>query len=189
MKVIYTAILGFFLASPNALSLVSLSGHSTFGPSIQKDAHGGRNTFSFDPALALNTMIPVEGWTHFFTPEVGIVINSQNQNSDYSKYTTYFLLDLGHPLPPHFLLRYGIGFFITSIKGEGGTTRQKNGNEYFDFTRPGTAVNSYNLTINIGIERQILPEWSIRFETFAFSMLDQHARNISYSLGINFYPF
>lgn len=168
-------------------ALVTVGGYVPFGLSTQKTADGKRNTFTLKPSLGLNTSMPLKGIKHFFLPELGLALSGTPDNEDYTKTTVYALMDLGYPMTSSSLLRYGAGVFATVIKGKGGSVRRRNGTGTDTFARPSKTTISYNMTLNLGLEQQLYKSWSLRLETFVFSMFNNRARDISYMATINYY--
>lgn len=184
-KSFFSFILFFiFIFQNNAL--VSVGGYSAFGRSTQKETDGTRNTTSFHPMISFNTIIPTGFWGQIFLPEAGMVFHSSEYDG-YSKKTTFLLLDLGYQIAPQILFRYGLGTFITSIKGDGGTMILNNGNSTDEFYRPSENGSSYNTTLDLGLEYAYDSNYAFRFQTYLFSGLSSEARKLSYSLSLNYY--
>lgn len=172
--------------SSNSYALVGLGGYVPFGPSTQKDPDGGRNTFSFDPMVTFNTVQPIPGFNHVFMPELGFVFHGSGSD-DYKKTTTFLLLDVGYLIRPKLVLRYGIGTFITSVKGDGGAVELNNGTSTSTFYRPGESKKSWNTTLDLGAEMALAPNYALRFQTHLFSIFSSTSRKLSYSLSFNYY--
>ncbi len=185
-KIIF--LLGVILFSNQGWSFITFGGYVPFGYSTQKENDGSRNALSFDPALAFNNVIPFSTpFSQVFLPEFGFVFHGSNDSDDYSKRTTYILLDLGYLLVPKLVLRYGLGTFITKIKGKGGSTSLRNGSATTTFYRPGKETSSWNTTLNLGAEMAVYSNWAPRFELFLFSPLSSTARKVSYLLSLTYY--
>ncbi len=174
------------LFSHNSMALVSLGGYVPFGPSTQKDVTGSTNTFSFSPMVSVNTIIPTPFYQQLFLPELAMVFHSEDQDG-YSKRTTLFLLDFGHLLTSDLIFRYGVGTALTRISGEGGTVVLNNGSSTSTYYQPDESSTSWNTTINLGIEGQVIPNYSMRFQTYWFSVFNSEARKASYSLNLVYY--
>lgn len=167
-------------------ALVSVGGYVPFGPSTQKDPNGSKNTFSLDPMVSVNTIVPTPFYGQLFLPEFAMVFHGEGQDG-YSKRTMLFLFDFGYEFMPSYLLRYGIGTVITRVSGDGGTVELLNGGVPDTYYQPAEAASSWNTTINLGIESSIYQNYATRFETYWFSLLDSEARKISYSFSLIYY--
>lgn len=179
-------ILVLSLSLNSVHALVSLGGYVPFGPSTQKETTGSSNTFSFSPMISVNTIFPTPFFNQLFLPELAMVFHSEDQDG-YSKRTTLFLFDFGHLLTNDVILRYGLGTALTRITGEGGTVTLPNGSDTSTYYQPNEASTSWNTTVNLGIEGQIMPNYSMRFQTYWFSLLNSEARKASYSLNLVYY--
>ena len=184
--------LSFFLlfhgtgASATTIAL-SAGGYVPFGLSTQKDEEGERNTISFHPAVALNGRWNIWG-RHFFSPEVGFVIHLREKDK-HSKTTTFFLLDMAYPLGM-VLLRYGLGFFRTSISGEGEVVQTRNGLSTIEFYAPSYVASvSNNMALDLGFEFPLgsRSPFFIKTEAYIFKILSSVERNLSYSLSFIYY--
>jgi hypothetical protein len=167
-------------------ALVGIGGYVPFGPSTQKDTTGSKNTFSLDPMLSVNTVIPTGFYNQLFLPEFGYVFHGEGDDG-YSKKTMLFLADFGHRLSSTLVLRYGLGTTLTRIGGDGGAVSLRNGGSSSTFYRAGESETSWNTTINFGIETAINPNYAFRFQTYWFSLFDGESRKGSYSFNILYY--
>lgn len=172
--------------SVNNYSIVTFGGYVPFGPSTQKDIDGSKNTLSFDPMISFNTVVPVPYYNQLFLPELGFVVHGSGAD-DYSKRTIFLLTDLGYRFTDKFMLRYGIGTFITTVSGDGGQTTLNNGGGTSTFYRPSESSSSWNTTLNLGGEYAIDQNFSLRFQTYMFSILSSTSRKLSYSLSLTYY--
>ena len=178
-----------FFFSTQIKSLVFLGGYVPFGPHVKKDLLGNKNLFNFGLSLGLNQRFhfPTTISTAFF-PEMGLVFHGTNEFRNYSKYTTYFLADLGYPLghkgalPLPLIFRYGVGLFFTTIKGDGNSVVVDSS----IFYSPNQAITAYNATLNLGLEGPIQNNVSWQFESFIFFPLNSGIK-ISYLFGVNYY--
>jgi hypothetical protein len=177
----------FILISINTTNaLVSVGGYVPFGPSTQKSVTGGKNTFSFDPMLSLNTIITTPFYNQLFLPEIGMVFHGEGQDG-YSKRTTLFIFDMGHRLTGTTLLRYGLGTFLTRITADGGSVTLPNGSDTATYYQPNEASTSWNTTVNLGLENSFGLNYAGRVQTYLFSLFNGEARKVSYSLSLVYY--
>lgn len=169
----------------DAGAIVGTGGYSPFGPTTQKAADGDTNAFSFHPMMVLNGAYPLFSG-HLFTPQMGLVLH-RNKFDENEKKTVFILMDVAYIWHPKFILRYGIGSFLTKVGGNGGTILLDNGNDTTAFAKPDHTVTSYNTTLNFGFEFAVNRNYAIQTEAFAFSLFDSRARAVSYLLSVNYY--
>ena len=167
------------------MSMISLGPYASFPFTTQKETDGGRNTFSFNQMIGLNTVMPIPGIAHVFLPEFGFVIHGR-ETDDYKKTTMYFLTDVGFLMTERLILRYGFGTFLTKISGDGKTLTLPNGDSTAPAYQPKEGETSWNTTLDLGIEFAFNAHNALRFQTYLFSFLSS-ARQLSYSLNYSFY--
>lgn len=166
-------------------ALVNVGGYVPFGRSTQKEIDGTRNTFDLDPMISFNTFIPIP-FGQLFMPEAGFVFHSSGIDGA-SKRTTFLLLDFGYQFYPKLIFRYGLGTFITRIKGDGGVKQMQNGFGTDPFYLPSKSSKSYNTTLDLGIEYGVDANYALRFQTYMFSPLNSESRKLSYSFSLSYY--
>jgi len=184
----FISLIFSFLLSLDCLGIVTAGGYVPFGPSTQSDVSGSSNTLSFDPMIGINTKIPTSFYRHIFLPEFDIVFHT-GERDGYSKKTYLFSADFGIEISPMFMFRYGTSTALTSISGDGGVVYLNNGADVDAFYRPSESSISWNQTFNLGIDGLISPEYTLRFETYIFSLFNSDARKVSYSLSLLYYLF
>ncbi len=187
VKKIYGLILLFILNS-NLHALVTAGGYVPFGPSTQSDISGSSNALSFDPMIGVNSRILTPFYHQYFLPEFDIVFHT-GERDGYSKRTYLISADFGLFLNPHLMVRYGTSTVITHISGDGEVVYLNNGSESTPFYQPNDSSLSWNQTVNLGIDGVISKEFSLRFETYIFSLFNSDARKVSYSLSFLYYLF
>ncbi len=185
-KIFITLLL--IISHPFAYALVTGGGYVPFGPSTQKDISGSSNTLSFDPMIGVNTKIMTSFYNQIFLPEVDIVFHT-GEKDGYSKKTFIFTADFGYMINPMLMLRYGTSTILTQISGDGGVVYLNNGNDVDAFYQPNESRTSWNQSLNFGVDGIINSNYSLRFETYIFSLLDSDARKVSYSLSLLYYMF
>ncbi len=178
----------FLFYCPQAQALVSAGGYVPFGPSTQKDVTGSSNALSFDPMIGVNTKIMTPWYGQIFLPEFDVVFHT-GESDGYSKRSYIFSADFGYILNPMLMVRYGTSTVITSISGDGGVVYLNNGNSVDAFYQPADSSLSWNQTVNLGVDGIIDPNYTLRFETYIFSLFNSQARQVSYSLSLLFYMF
>lgn len=177
--------LALILLPLKSMAVINVGGYVPFGLSTQKTEDGGKNTFSFKPMIGVNMVMPIPNMSHVFLPEFGIVPQGKEYD-DYKKNTLYFLLDIGYLITDRFLLRYGIGTFMTKISGDGAAVSMPNGSGTATFYRPNEGETSWNTTLDLGFEFALDANNALRMETYMFSWLSS-ARKFSYSLSYAYY--
>jgi len=164
---------------------VGAGAHVPFGLSTQKDKEGGTSALNFQPSVFASGLFPAP-LGHLYMPELGFIFYTGLEN-DYSKRTTYILMDVGYKFSANFLLRYGFGIFATRISADGKALTLPNGSSTSTFYQPSEAVTTYNVTWNLGIESALSSNWSARFEVYLYEILSSVKRDFSYTLNATYY--
>jgi len=172
--------IAIFFHFSNLYAVVSIGGF-VLHPGTQKDVDGARNTFSFAPMIGFNTVLPAF-WGQLFVPEVGLILNG-SEADEYSKNTLFVLFDLGSNLADKIIFRYGLGWFLTKISGNGEIIVGDNGTGY----APNKSITSYNITWNAGLEYAHNNHYAVKLEGYLFQPLSSQQRHLSYSLSLNYY--
>ncbi len=170
------------------MAIFTVGDYVPFGPSTQGSVTGSSNTLSFNPMIGVNTKIQTPWYGQVFLPELDIVFNT-GEKDGYSKRTYLISADFGYNLNPMLMLRYGTSTIITSISGDGGVVYLNNGNSVDDFYQPDQSSLSWNQTLNLGVDGIINSTYSLRFETYIFSLFNSKARQVSYSLSLLVYMY
>lgn len=134
-----------------------------------------------------------------FSPKLGYV-KAQEFSGDryagtYETQTIYVLYDLSHPinLDQSLWSRFGIGNFIKSTKGQGGTVTIPNGGGTSLSNRPGKAQTSYSSSLNLGLDwmfsrrEGFVKSYAMNGEIFAFELFDRKKRLFALQIGITAY--
>lgn len=178
----------FSFYSSEAYCLVTVGGYVPFGPSTQRTPSGSSNTLSFDPMLGVNTKFLTPWFNQIFLPEIDLVLHT-GEKDGYSKRTYLLTADFGYELNSMLMIRYGTSTVITQISGDGGVVYLNNGNSTDAFYRPDKSNVSWNQTLNLGIDGIINPSYTLRFETYIFSLFNSKSRQASYALSFIYYLF
>lgn len=181
----YSLILLICLSS-SAQALVSLGSYSPFFGRYQVNTAGGLNHIMFNPYIAVNTKVGIRDKL-LFAPEFGAAFHQEDVDKEYSKTTFVLLYDLAYNFYPSTFVRFGLGNFITHITGDGSAKEQNNGTSIDVFYRPEGLVNSFNTTLNGGLEYYIHRKWSLRGEIHLFGFLNSEKRSFSYIFAGNFF--
>lgn len=177
--------------------------HATIGTYKMLDttqtSSGSKASNAFSPMVGVggNFSLPWSGWG--FSPQLGYVRHTvksdDSYGGDYQVTTIMMLYDfvwvpqtfMAGNNPP-FALRMGIGNFLRSTKGKGGTVTTPNGSSTATAHRPGDSDTSYTGTFNLGGDFNFGPlmDWmtntGLRFETFMFSPLNKEKRTYAFNL-------
>lgn len=178
----------FTLYAQPILAIFTAGAYVPFGPSTQGNVSGSSNTLALDPMIGVNTKILTPWYGQVFLPEFDIVFHT-GEKDGYSKRTYLFSADFGYQVNPMLMLRYGTSTVITSISGDGGVVYLNNGNDVDAFYQPNETSLSWNQTLNFGIDGIIDPSYTLRFETYIFSLFNSKARQVSYSLSLLVYMY
>lgn len=184
-------ILLFILLASTELYALDLSlGFFRFNDSVQ-DRKGEERSTPFEPSISIGHTFSFFR-EHQFSPVFGYIKRSvrsdDSYNKDYSKYSFFILYDFAwKPLRglDQLTLRYGLGNFITVVKGDGGRVTVPNGAGTDTAYLPSESSKSYTGSINLGADWKIISTWGTRFETFIFSPLNKEQR--SAALWLSFY--
>ena len=185
MKALILITLFISLQRPVFALGVGLGGYVPFGLSSQNDSEGGTGTLSLQPTIYVNSIVG-SYMGHMIMPEIGYV-HYTGLSDDYSKKSMYFLADVGYKLGANFILKYGFGFFRTSIGGDGETINLNNGSSTQDFYQPSESVTTYSSTLNFGAEFAATSKVAFRFESFLHGYLSSTKRDLSYMFSLTYY--
>jgi hypothetical protein len=187
--------------STEALCLnVSLGAHKSNRNA--QDRAGEEDSNSLSPTVSVGHLIKYK-WINF-APQLGFTKNKRESadeyGGDYSISTIYLLYDfLWSPLGlsvtdrTPLALRFGLGNFIKSIKGDGGTVSVPNGaSGTIDAYQPGESDKSYTGSLNLGFDFNgslLSSNWSNyggQFELFIFSALKSEKRSTAFNLLLTY---
>jgi len=179
------ALLMLCIISTEVFATVGLGGFVPFPTTTMKKRDGGSDSFGFEPMVYINHVVNAP-FSQLFLPTLGF-IKSTDLEQEYSKNTIFFLWDLGYKIGSNLILRYGLGTFITKIKGDGAAITVNNGSTTATAYRPSDSITSYNTTVNIGAEMAFSKSYAIQFETYIYQILSGTERDFSYSLSGTWY--
>lgn len=183
-----------------AVAAMSRAPAGTFFTGIHKslndvqDKKGKEATNPISPGVAIgwNFQLP----DNFgFSPSLGYIHNTVNSDDSYGKYkmyTIYLLYDfmwIPMSFSERLALRFGLGTFRKTIKGEGGSVTVPNLNTTTTAYRPGKSSTSYSSTFNFGADYtfDFLQDWfnnfGVRLEFFTFRPLSMKYRTFAYTFG------
>lgn len=116
-------------------------------------------------------------------PELGYVL--QRTEGEISKNQFLSRLDLIYLVHEKIKLRFGTSYMITSISGDGGEDTLNNGDSTEVYYIPEARRNSFDQTIDLGIEF-IFEDIHLRAQAHFFELLDEEQRMRNYNLSINY---
>lgn len=180
--------------------------HSSFG-GIQhrnavQDSSGSKTAASISPNLSIgHNFNLLEGW--MMSPQLGYIyhiLGSEDSYGEYKSHTLYVLFDFLYDpgWDPSFRFRYGIGNFMRSISGDGGTVTVPNGGGTDTAYRPGSTSTSYSTSLDLGMDYYFFDplmgpsidstvDWGARFSVFLFEIIDPDKATWSYQIAITGY--
>ena len=163
----------------------SLGTHTEFYNAIQKDDSGGLRKFDIAPTLGVGMGFPI--WDQLrFLPEVNWVLPQMIESSKIMVNTFMLRGDLGYDPLSWLRLRLGSSLIWQNQQGRGGTAQMNNGNATSTFYYPDENRSSLNNTLDVGVET-ILDQYSLRLQTYFYSVFKEEQRQISYTLFFTYY--
>lgn len=94
--------------------------------------------------------------------------------------------DFGYNLVDWLRLRMGTSLIWLNQHGKGGSVQMNNGNDTSTFYYPDENRSSLNNTLDFGAEA-IWQDWSLRLQTYIYSVFLADKRQTSYTLFISYY--
>ncbi|MBT7609846.1 MAG: hypothetical protein HN576_08820 [Bacteriovoracaceae bacterium] len=188
----YFIILNIFFLSSTTLAKESgfdlytgIGNLSEFPGQVQIDNKGATNPFFFKPTLQIG--IKYDFWGNFsLNPEFILTLPEKGQDPLISKFNYFTLLSAAYKYQD-FLFRFGFGFSIQKISGEGGTQALNNGLSTDEFPMPEASSISRNLITLLGVEYFILKKLSVRTDVFAYNIEENLNRALSYNVSLFFH--
>lgn len=159
--------------------------HTEFYNNVQKDDSGGVRKFDVAPTLGAGVSIGMKNGFHFL-PEVNWVLPRSAGSSRIMKNLLMFRADFGYDPLDWLRLRAGTSLMLANQHGRGGTEQINNGNSTSTFYYPDENHSSLNNTFDLGLET-MFKKWSMRLQTYTYSMFKEERRQISYTLFVTYY--
>lgn len=172
---------------PFKIDAVSLNAgfHTEFYNNVQIDDSGGMRKIDYAPTLGVGGYIPLnDGWS--FLPELNWVLPRSAGSSQIVKNLVMFRADFGYDPLDWLRLRAGTSLMFLNIHGRGGSTTINNGNDSSTFYYPDENHSSLNNTFDLGLEA-MHENWSLRFQTYTYSLFKEERRQVSYTLFVTYY--
>lgn len=183
--VISASALSDTLASKFKEKYLNLGTHTEFYNSVQNDASGGQRKFDIAPTIGIGGSIPLSN-SFYFIPEFNWVLPQMLEGSKIMINTFMLRGDLAVDPMDWLRLRLGTSLMWQNQQGRGGTANMNNGNGTSTFYYPDENRSSLNNTLDLGAET-IFDQFSIRLQTYVYSVFKQEQRQISYSLFFTYY--
>jgi hypothetical protein len=98
-----------------------------------------------------------------------------------------FRADLGYDLVDWMRLRLGTSLMWLNQHGRGGKTQVNNGSGTSTFFYPDENRSSINNTLDVGVEGRFNDEWSLRLQSYIYSVFIKEKRQVSYTLFVTYY--
>lgn len=160
--------------------------HTEFYNAVQNDSSGGLRKFDLAPTIGVGMHLPMEyGW--HFLPELNWVLPQAAGSSKIIKNLFMIRADFGYDLLEWFRLRVGTSLMWQNMHGRGGKTSINNGNSESTFYYPDENRSSLNNTLDLGVEVLFSEEWSVRLQTYTYSLFKEETRQLSYTVFISYY--
>ena len=174
-----------FFSSVVSAQSVSVGTYVPYAFWAQNSMEGSTQKFDINPLLSVSTTFRLSQ-KNFIVPELGVVHHTDR--ADESKVRTFFFLyQMGFRASEHFMLRYGIGTFITRISGDGEALTRNNGEGTSVYYSADESVSTYTTTFNLGGEYRFNRQWAAKLDTFIMGALSSEKRKVSYTLAAVYY--
>lgn len=167
--------------------ILNLGTHTEYYGSIQNDTSGGTRKLDFAPTIGGGMFIPLSNKDFKFLPELNWVLPRSAGSSKIIKNLLMFRADLGYDAFDWLRLRLGTSLMWLNQHGRGGSTKVNNGTGTSTFYYPDENRSSINNTLDLGIEGLISDEWSMRLQSYIYSVFVEERRQVSYTLFVSYY--
>lgn len=164
--------------------IFSVGTHTEFVGFIQKNDSGGKNIFDFNPTIGIGTEIPIQG-SFSFMPEINWVLPFRESPKKLMKNLFMFRADVAYSRE-YLRLRLGTSLMWQNMHGSGGSIEMNNGNDTSTFYYPNENHSSLNNTLDFGAEILTGTPWSLRLQTYVYSIFKEEKRQLSYSLFLTY---
>jgi hypothetical protein len=165
--------------------LLNFGSHTEFYNAVQINESGETRKFQIAPTIGAGVSLPLEyGWR--FLPEFNWVLPFKQGSRQVIKNLFMLRADFGHDPFKWLRLRIGTSLMILNQHGLGGSTKIKNGNTTSTFYYPDENHSSINNTFDLGAE-YLYQNWSLRLQTYTYSLFQQERRQLSYTLFVSYY--
>lgn len=165
---------------------VGIGSSAQYVKRVQIDETGKLN--NFDSNLFLTTSVKLDlPWKRFaIYPQLGFLFPEKGRDPLIKKWHYYLISDLGFQIH-RFVIRAGVGLYMTRISGSGGTQDLPNGSSTTSFFMPSKSTTARNLIANVGAHFLIHRLWSGSLAVHAFNLEDSTDRAFSYSFAFHYH--
>jgi hypothetical protein len=195
-RIILLSFLGCFCAPAlcadfsrlNSIRDITFQGgfHTSFYNNVQNDTSGGTRKFDLSPTIGAGMVLP-SPWKFLLIPEINWVLPRYAGSDRIIKNLIMFRFDIAYDPLEWLRLRLGTSFMWQNIHGRGGKANVSNGNSTSTFYYPDENRSALNNTFDIGIETFFNQKWSLRLQTYTYSLFKEERRQLSYTFFINYY--
>lgn len=163
-----------------------LGAHTEFYNNIQNDSSGGVRKFDLAPVLGVGFFFPIVYGFHLI-PEINWVLPQSAGSSRIIKNLFMFRADVAYDPLEWLRLRLGTSLMFQNYQGRGGKENISNGESSSTFYYPDENRSAFNNTLDAGIEGLIDANWSVRLQTYTYSLFRPETRQLSYTLFVTYY--
>jgi hypothetical protein len=186
-RILLTLTFGLF-GSSQLRAHLGLGNLVTHTAKYQIDKKGHRSYFNLGPYVSVNYNFKMPALRHEFIPELGLALHSK-PSPHHSKYTFFFLYPLAWEVVDQHFFRYGLGNFISSVTGPGGSTVLENGSSFAEYYRPGASRYAHNGALLLGYEYRFREgKFGVRLDFYSIAFLSKN-RTTGYAGSFNVYYF
>jgi hypothetical protein len=163
----------------------NLGSHTEFFNFVQTNSSGEVRKFELAPTIGAGMVLPwLPDWS--FNPEINWVLpRTAGDNQRIIKNLWMLRADLAYQWQ-WLKLRAGTSVMWLNMHGRGGEVVVNNGNDTSTFYYPHENRSSLNNTFDLGAEMK-WDDWSLRLQTYTYSLFQAEARQLSYSLFLTHY--
>ncbi len=165
--------------------LLNFGTHTEFYNNVQIDDAGGMRKFEVAPTVGFGLKMPMD-YGFLFLPEINWVLPRAAGDSQIIKNLFMLRADIGYDPVDWFRVRMGTSIMWLNQHGRGGSAKVNNGNDTSTFYYPDENRSSLNNTLDFGGELMFNNEWSVRLQTYLYSVFREERRQLSYSLLVTY---
>lgn len=165
--------------------LFNFGTHTEFYHNVQVDDSGGLRKFDIAPTLGVGLKLPMI-YDFIFLPEFNWVLPRTEGDTQIIKNLFMLRADFGYDPIDWFRVRMGTSLMWLNQHGRGGEAEMNNGNTSSTFYYPDGNQSSLNNTLDLGAEAFLNRDWSVRLQSYIYSIFIEQRRQVSYSLFITY---
>jgi hypothetical protein len=142
------------------------------------------NDFEFTPYIALAAEYKLPE-SQFIIPEVGYVFREKTSDGSTTIDRLFMRADYAYMPREWIRFRLGSSFIIQTIAGDGGSKELPNGSGTETYYVPEERRNSYNQTLDYGVEF-FIDRLTTKFQGHVYAFAIEEERMTTYTLSINY---